>query len=42
MVALLVLFLITDALGPWFWIVGAALVVSSSVGQVVLNRRASR
>jgi hypothetical protein len=41
-VALLVLFLITGARGPWFWIVGAALVASSYTGQVVLNRRASR
>ena len=41
-VALLVLFLITSARGPWFWIIGAALVASSYVGQVVLNRRARR
>jgi hypothetical protein len=41
-VALLVLFLITDARGRWFWIVGAVLAVSAYVGQIVLNRRAGR
>jgi hypothetical protein len=41
-VALLVLVLITEARGLWFWIVGAAVTVSSYVGQIILNRRASR
>ena len=41
-VALIILFLITDARGLWFWTVGLALVISSYAGQIALNRRASR
>lgn len=38
-VALLVLVPITGAQGTWFWVIGAALAVSSYIGQVVLNKR---
>jgi hypothetical protein len=38
-VALVVLVLITEAQGTWFWIIGAALAVTSYIGQVALNRR---
>jgi hypothetical protein len=41
-IALLALVLSTEARGAWFWIIGAALAVSSYTGQALLNKRNQR
>ncbi|HEY4851933.1 MAG TPA: hypothetical protein VII22_14145 [Streptosporangiaceae bacterium] len=41
-VALIVVTLITSARGAWWWTLATLIVISGYVGQLVLNRRASR